>query len=60
MRLPRLTHYTGLSMAKFKPKRAKAAPVGSNRAAIPCLLLVLAGIVLISLLFYFSLQSSAS
>ncbi len=46
-------------MAKFKPKRAKAAPKSSNKAAIPCLLLVLAGIALVCLLFYFSLQSGS-
>ncbi len=47
-------------MAKFKAKREKPAAKASNKAAIPCLLLVLIGIALMSLLFYFSLQSGGS
>ncbi|HXF28150.1 MAG TPA: hypothetical protein VN610_12790 [Bryobacteraceae bacterium] len=53
-------------MAKFKPVRAKGkskSKTKSNalttaRGAIPCLILVLAGIALITLMFYFSLKSS--
>jgi hypothetical protein len=46
-------------MAKFKSAGSKkAAPAKSNRAAIPCLILVVLGITLMSLLFYFSLQSN--
>jgi len=47
-------------MAKFKAKKDKAAPAPSNRAAIPCLIIVLAGILLLGLLFYASIQSSGS
>ena len=45
-------------MAKFKPagsRKAKAAR--SNRGAIPCFILILAGFTLISLLFYEILKS---
>jgi hypothetical protein len=46
-------------MAKFKSAGAKkATPAKSARSAIPCLILVVLGIVIMSLLFYFSLQSS--
>lgn len=47
-------------MAKFKSAGGKKTPekVKSARAAIPCLLLVVLGIALLCLLFYFSLQSS--
>jgi hypothetical protein len=47
-------------MAKFKSAGGKktSEKVKSARAAIPCLILVALGIVLMSLLFYFSLQSS--
>ena len=47
-------------MAKFKPAGGKKVPAKSARSAIPCLILVLLGIVLMSLLFYYSLQSSTS
>lgn len=47
-------------MAKFKPAGGKKVPAKSARSAIPCLILVLLGIVLMSLLFYYSLQSSSS
>ncbi len=40
-------------MAKFKPAGSrKAKPERSIRSAIPCFILILAGVVLISLLFY--------
>jgi len=48
-------------MAKFKSaggSKKTTQKVKSARAAIPCLLIVLLGIVLLSLLFYFSLQSN--
>jgi hypothetical protein len=48
-------------MAKFKSAgRAKTTPAKSARGAIPCLILVILGIVIMCLLFYFSLQSSSS
>ena len=46
-------------MAKFKSVGSKKSEkVKSARAAIPCLFLVLLGIALMCLLFYFSLQSN--
>jgi hypothetical protein len=47
-------------MAKFKTAGSKKTSdkVKSARAAIPCLLLVALGIVLVCFLFYFSLQSN--
>ena len=46
-------------MAKFKSAGSKKTEkVKSARAAIPCLVLVVLGIALMCLLFYFSLQSS--
>jgi hypothetical protein len=51
-------------MAKFKSagskKTSTSKKVKSARAAIPCLVLVVLGIALMSLLFYFSLQSTAT
>jgi hypothetical protein len=47
-------------MAKFKPAGGKKAPAKSARSAIPCLVIVILGIVIMCLLFYFSLQSSTS
>ena len=48
-------------MAKFKSAGSrKASPAKSARAAIPCLLLVVLGIVIMCLLFYYSLRSNAS
>jgi hypothetical protein len=48
-------------MAKFKSAGSKkAAPAKSARSAIPCLVLVILGIVLMCLLFYYSLRSNAS
>jgi hypothetical protein len=47
-------------MAKFKPAGSKKAPAKSARSAIPCLIIVILGIVIMCLLFYFSLQSSTS
>lgn len=48
-------------MAKFKPagsKKREAAPA-PTRGLIPCAFVILAGMVLIGLLLYYSLQSSA-
>lgn len=47
-------------MAKFKSagKKKTSEKVKSARAAIPCLFLVVLGIALMCLLFYFSLQSN--
>jgi hypothetical protein len=47
-------------MAKFKPAGGKKTPAKSARSAIPCLVIVILGIVIMCLLFYFSLQSSNS
>jgi hypothetical protein len=47
-------------MAKFKPAGSKKAPAKSIRKAIPCLVLLVLGIVIMCLLFYFSLSSSTS
>ena len=47
-------------MAKFKAAGSRKAPAArSNAAAIPCLLLVVLGAALISLLFYELLKSSS-
>jgi hypothetical protein len=47
-------------MAKFKSAGSKKTTekIKSARAAIPCLVLVALGVALLSLLFYFSLQSN--
>jgi hypothetical protein len=48
-----------LLMAKFKAAGSRKAPAArSNAAAIPCLLLILTGAALLSLLFYELLKSS--
>jgi hypothetical protein len=48
-------------MAKFRSAGSrKATSAKSARAAIPCLLLVVLGIVIMCLLFYYSLRSNAS
>jgi len=47
-------------MAKFKPAGGKKAPAKSARSAIPCLVLIILGIVGMCLLFYFALQSGTS
>ncbi len=46
-------------MAKYRPagKRAKAAQ--ANARAIPCLILIVLGIGMLCLLFYFSLKSGS-
>jgi len=45
-------------MAKFKSAGSKKAPAKSARSAIPCLVLIVLGIAIMSFLFYLSLQSS--
>jgi hypothetical protein len=44
-------------MAKFKPAGGKKGPAKRATSAIPCVLLIVAGIVLFSLLFYAVLRS---
>ncbi|MCX6592039.1 MAG: hypothetical protein NTZ56_10975 [Acidobacteria bacterium] len=48
-------------MAKFKPARSKkteeAAP--SNLRAVPCLILILTGLIGLALIFYFGLKAGA-
>ena len=51
--------YTGIFMAKFKPAGSKKTAAKSARSAIPCLVLVVLGIVIMCLLFYYSLQSTS-
>jgi uncharacterized membrane-anchored protein len=47
-------------MAKFRSAGSKKVPAKSARSAIPCLILVILGIVIMCLLFYYSLQSNIS
>ncbi|MEZ5353699.1 MAG: hypothetical protein R2762_13755 [Bryobacteraceae bacterium] len=47
-------------MAKYKPAGKSAAKKSSTRGVIPCLLVIVGGIVLMSLLFYAMLQSAAN
>ena len=47
-------------MAKFKSAGGKKAPAKSARSAIPCLVLVILGIVIMCVLFYYSLKSNVS
>ena len=44
-------------MAKFKPAKGKAQPA-SARGAIPCLILIVSGMLLVALLFYMFLRSN--
>jgi len=47
-------------MAKFKPAGSrKSSSARSNKSAIPCLILVLSGIALISFLFYAILKGGS-
>ncbi len=43
-------------MAKFKLAGSKKTPAKSARSAIPCLVIVILGIAIMCLLFYFSLK----
>lgn len=47
-------------MAKFKKATGKkpAAPPASTRGLVPCAIIILVGIAIVGLLFFFSLQSS--
>jgi hypothetical protein len=46
-------------MAKFKPARGKRkASSGAPAAALPCVILILVGMVLVMLFLYFVLRSS--
>jgi hypothetical protein len=47
-------------MGKFKPAGSKKAPAKSARSAIPCLVIIVLGIVIMCLLFYFMVSSSGS
>jgi hypothetical protein len=47
-------------MAKFKPAGKKKAATSRPGGAIPCIVLVVLGIVLMSLLFWAVLRSAAS
>jgi len=47
-------------MAKFKPAGSKKSSKKSARSAIPCLVLVVLGILIMCLLFYYSLQPANS
>jgi hypothetical protein len=47
-------------MAKLKlagQNKSKSSPAKSMRGAVPCLVLIVAGIALLCLMFYLSLQS---
>jgi hypothetical protein len=47
-------------MAKYKPagNSKKREPVSQTRGLLPCAFIVIAGIALVSALFYFSLQNA--
>jgi hypothetical protein len=47
-------------MAKIKPAGKKKRKQKSNLQAIPCVLMILSGLILLALLFYALLQSSSS
>jgi len=47
-------------MAKFKPAGSKKPAAKSARSAVPCLVMIVLGIIIMCLLFYFSLQSGNS
>lgn len=46
-------------MARYKPAGKKKKQKESNLRAVPCLLLIILGIVLLSVLFYAMLQTAA-
>ena len=48
-------------MAKFKPARSKKTEetAASNLRAVPCLILVVTGIIGLALIFYFGLKAGA-
>ena len=45
-------------MAKFKPAGTRKSKRSDVKGAAPCLIIIVAGITLICLLFYFALKSS--
>jgi hypothetical protein len=45
-------------MAKFKPARGKRKTASPPAAALPCVILILLGMVLVMLFLYFVLRSS--
>ena len=45
-------------MAKFKAAKRNKTPARSNRQAIPCFIVIITGIVLMTMLFYAVLKSS--
>ena len=45
-------------MGKFKPVRGKTKSASSNKGALPCLVLVVIGIALVGILFYYVMKSS--
>lgn len=47
-------------MAKFKPAGGKKPKSKSAWSALPCLILIIVGILIMCLLFYLSLSSSSS
>jgi len=47
-------------MAKFKPAGSKKPSSKSALKALPCLILIILGILIMCLLFYFSLSSGSS
>jgi len=47
-------------MGKFKPVRSKTGSASSNKGAIPCLILVLFGIAIVGILFYYVMKSSVN
>jgi hypothetical protein len=45
-------------MGKFKLVRGKTKSASSNKGALPCLILILSGMALIGVLFYYVMKSS--
>jgi hypothetical protein len=46
-------------MAKYRPAGKRAKTAQSNARAIPCLILIVLGIAMLCLLFYFSMKSGS-
>jgi len=44
-------------MAKFKPVQAKKKAAGPSRSGVPCIILLISGMVLILMLFYAVVKS---
>ena len=47
-------------MGKYKPARGKAKKESSSRGAVPCVILLIAGMLLLFVLFYSMMKSGAS